>query len=123
IVRLRMRILDPTGQAENERCIGGQPRQVVGEVEHDAVFLGVADPAVEPSEAFGRFSIEGARGLGQIVAFQVGGTGSVDRLARGGWMAWREGMGGRLGGGPVGAKRSSGAVDTPGGRSITSSVS
>ena len=114
VVRLRVRILDPSGQAEHEPVLGREPAEAVAEIEDDPVLLGVADPAGALPEVVGRAAIPVPEGLGQVAAVEVAS-------ARTGSTCVRQAISSPVGRGPSGANRSSGVDETPGGRSTTSS--
>ena len=46
VVRLRVGVFDPAGQAEHQRVRRREAAEPIAEVEDDPVLLGVADPAL-----------------------------------------------------------------------------
>ena len=78
VVGLRVGVFDPAGQAEDQAIVGAEGAQAVAEVEHDAVLLGVADPAVEPPEAVDGLAVAGAKRLGHVDALEVGRGDRLD---------------------------------------------
>ena len=61
VVGLRVGILDPSGQAEDQPVVRPEAGQAIAEVEDDAVFLGIADPGAEALEGVRRAPVVGAR--------------------------------------------------------------
>ncbi len=78
VVRLGVRILDPSGQAEHETVLGREPAEPITEIEDDPVFLGVADPAGPLAELVRGHAIPMAKRLGQVAAFEVKGSDWLD---------------------------------------------
>ncbi len=47
VIGLRVGILDPAGQAENQRIRRAESAEPVAEIKNDSVLFGIADPALE----------------------------------------------------------------------------